>query len=466
MKESVEMNIDIKRVPAPSPDHSGIPVFLSDQTIQERKEKILTLMRENDISSLIIYADKEHGSNFEYLTGFIPRFEEGLQILNQDGHSTLVLGNENYNKVKFSRVESDGLLCPLFSLPNQPMNEFRPLKEYINQVNVDSSGKIGLVGWKLLSNDFHDFHQSYDLPSFIVDTFKELFGEDQLVNTSQIYLHPGRGARSSNNANEIARYEYGSSLASDAVLSAINSLEEGVKETEIGHLLNRDGQYQNVVTISAFGDRFQNANIYPTDRQLKQGDKVAVTVSYKGGLSSCSGYAVNNLAELEAVDPSYLEEVVFPYFQAYNWWLKHIEIGKNGGDFYREFEAYYPQDKYGWELNPGHLTADEEWMSSPFYKDSDAIVQSGNIFQVDFIPVQAGHHGISAESTVVLADQQLRENIKEQYPDLWDRFQARRQYLKEHLNIDLKEEMLPMASTLAYYRPFLLNKEEALVLKD
>src|SRR5699024_12090410 len=97
-------------------------------------------------------------------------------------------------------------------------------------------------------------------------------------------------------------------------------------------------------------------------------------------------------------------------------------------------------------------------MSSPFYKDSDAIVQSVNIFQVDFITVQVGHHGISAESTVVLADQQLRENIKEQYPDLWDRFQARRQYLKEHLNIDLKEEMLPMASTLAYYRPFLLNK--------
>src|SRR5699024_677153 len=128
MKELVNMNISIKSVPAPRPDHAGVPVTLSDATIQERKEKVLTLMKDNNISALVIYADKEHGSNFEYLTGFIPRFEEGLQILNQDGHSTLVLRNENANKVKFSRLASEGVHCPLFSLPNQPMNEFKPLQ--------------------------------------------------------------------------------------------------------------------------------------------------------------------------------------------------------------------------------------------------------------------------------------------------------------------------------------------------
>src|SRR5699024_936325 len=201
----------------------------------------------------------------------------------------------------------------------------------------------------------------------------------------------------------IAHYEYGSSLASDAVLSAINGLEEGVKETTVGNLLNRDGQYQNVVTISAFGERFQNANIYPTDRQLELGDKVAVTVSYKGGLSSRSGYAVSNLEELENIVKGYFENVVIPYFQAYTWWLDHIGIRIKCGDFYDAFAQYYPQETYGWELCPGHLTSDEEWMSSPFYKSSDAIVQSGSIFQVDFIPVQTGHNGISAESTIALA---------------------------------------------------------------
>src|SRR5699024_8921494 len=206
------MNIKIKKVPSPRSDHSGEPVMLSDETIEQRKQKLLKLMKDNGLSSLIVYADKEHGSNFEYLTGFIPRFEEGLQILNQDGHSTLILGNENFNKVKFSRVKSEGVHCqllslqhkpmndfkqfniikeglqilnqdghstlilgnenfnkvkfsrvksegvhcPLLSLPNQPMNDFKPFHTYLEQVNIDNSSKIGLVGWKLLSNDFDD----------------------------------------------------------------------------------------------------------------------------------------------------------------------------------------------------------------------------------------------------------------------------------------------------------------------
>ncbi|MFS8652851.1 MAG: M24 family metallopeptidase, partial [Caldibacillus sp.] len=387
-------------------------------------------------------------------------------ILNQDGSSTLVLGNENYNKVKFSRVESEGIHCPLFSLSNQPMGDFRPLVHYLREVNIDTSQKVGVVGWKLLSNDYNDFHHNFDIPAFIVDALIEVVGEEKLVNATQIYMHPGKGARATNNANEIARYEYGASLASDAVLSALNALEEGVKEIEIGNLLNRDGQYQTVVTISAFGERFINANLYPTNRKLKKGDKVSLTVAYKGGLSSRSGYAVSNLEELEQVDPGYFEEVVVPYYKAYNWWLQNIEIGIKGGDFYDRFAEYYPQSKYGWELCPGHLTADEEWLSSPFYKGSDAIVQSGNIFQVDFIPIQKGHHGVSAESTIALADAALIQEIQTEYPDLWNRIETRRAYLKEHLNIDLKPEVLPLASTLGYYRPFFLNKEIALAVEN
>jgi hypothetical protein len=458
------MNIKVKQALAPKLDHSGKPILLSDNTITMRKQKILNLMQEANLSSLVVYADKEHGSNFEYLTGFIPRFEESLQILNQDGSSTLVLGNENYNKVKFSRVGSEGVHCPLFSLSNQPMGDFRPLAHYLRQIDFDTSKKVGIVGWKLLSNDFNDFHQSFDLPAFIINALAEVVGEDKLVSATQIYIHPERGARITNNANEIAHYEYGASLASDAVLSGWNALEEGIKETEVGDLLNRDGQYQSVVTISAFGERFIKANLYPTNRQLKKGDKVALTVGYRGGLSSRSGYAVSNRKELENVDPGYLEEVVIPYFKAYNWWLQNITIGIKGGEFYDSFAEYYPPNQFGWKLCPGHLTADEEWMSSPFYEGSDAIVQSGSIFQVDFIPVQEGHHGVSAESTIALADKILIQEIQTEYPVLWERIESRRTYLKENLNINLKPEVLPLTSTLGYYRPFFLNPEIVLAV--
>ncbi|HLR88441.1 MAG TPA: M24 family metallopeptidase [Atopostipes sp.] len=460
-----KFEVVVKNVTPPKTDGSKQPVLISKETAFERKNKVISLMQENGFSSLIIYADKEHGGSFEYLTGFIPRFEEALQILNVDGTSTLILGNENYNKTKYSLVDSEGILCPLFSLPNQPMGNFKPVDFYLEQAAIDQTEKVGLVDWKLLSNDFLDFHSDSAIPAFIIEGLKKVVPENKLANATQLYIDPEKGARVTNNANEIARYEYGAALASDSILNAMNALKEGVSEQEIGNLLQADGQLPNVVTISAFGDRFTNANIYPLNTKLEYGNKVAITNSHKGGLSSRSGYAVRNEEDLNEVDENYLEEVVKPYFAAYNFWFDNIEIGKNGGEFYDEFSAFYPQEQFGWELNPGHLTADEEWLASPFFSGSDKTVQSGMIFQVDFIPNQEGHHGVSAESTVAIADAELRKDIENKYPELWERIQNRRAYMRDELNIELKEELLPLCSTLAYYRPFFLNPDKALTLK-
>lgn len=68
--------VKLQAVAAPRGFSNVPPVPLSDTTIQARKEKLLAGMRAEGFDALIVYADKEHGSNFEYLTGFIPRFEE------------------------------------------------------------------------------------------------------------------------------------------------------------------------------------------------------------------------------------------------------------------------------------------------------------------------------------------------------------------------------------------------------
>lgn len=434
-------------------------IELTNETIEMRKQKVLTNMKRDGLSSLIIYADKEHGSNFEYLTGFIPRFEEALQILNVDGTSVLVLGNENFNKTKFSRVISDGIKASVFSLPNQPIHPLSELTELLKEAHIDASGKVGIVGWKIIPQMAHD----YDVPAFIVRAIQNVVEEQKLINATYIYIDAATGARITNNANEIAHYEYGASLASDSVLSAMNALEVGVTEQEVGNYLQSNGMFPNVVTITAFGNRFVNANIYPTNKQLQNGDKVALTVSYRGGLSSRSGYAVTDLIQIEQIDSGYYEEVMLPYFSAYVYWLEHIKIGMTGGAFFKAFHDIYPQSTYGWELNPGHLVANEEWMCSPLYEESDALIQSGMIFQVDFIPIQAGHNGVSAESTVALADKELREDIQKKYPEMWNRIVQRKSYMKDVLGIQLSDELLPLTSTLAYYRPFLLDKEVALV---
>ena len=122
---------------------------------------------------------------------------------------------------------------------------------------------------------------------------------------------------------------------------------------------------------------------------------------------------MNTREDLDSVDPEYFDKVVVPYFKAYIDWLDNVKIGIEGGEFFDKFNKFYPQNNYGWNLNPGHLTADEEWMSSPFYKGSKSEVKSGMIFQVDFIPIQPPHQGVSAESTVAIADDDLINDIKQ-----------------------------------------------------
>ena len=81
-------NIILTTVSEPKKDCNGSPVFLTDETIEERKQKILTRMRKLHLDKLVIYGDVEHGSNFEYLVGFFTRFEEALLIIDKSGEIT------------------------------------------------------------------------------------------------------------------------------------------------------------------------------------------------------------------------------------------------------------------------------------------------------------------------------------------------------------------------------------------
>ncbi len=77
-------------VPAPA-TYPKVPTpVLSDETMKARLNNVLSAMQQQGLSSLVIYADKEHGGNFEYLSGFIPRFEEALLVVSSDGKLTYI----------------------------------------------------------------------------------------------------------------------------------------------------------------------------------------------------------------------------------------------------------------------------------------------------------------------------------------------------------------------------------------
>lgn len=460
-------SLSLQTVPHP-PVWQGIPsVPLSDETLSERKAKVLAGMQSRDLDVLVVYADKEHGGNFEYLTGFIPRFEEALLVLHRDGDAALILGNENLKLAAHARLENRVIHAPWFSLPNQPMETPYSLPELLRQAGIAPGKRTGLVGWKLFTGAADDALTMFDLPAFIVDAIRQAAGPDTaLCNATGLFISPDTGVRTTNNANELAHYEYGANLASTAILTALNAIAPGKTEKEIGALLAAEGQPNNVVMIAATGDRFANASLYPGDKSIQPGDKFSLTTSFKGGLSSRAAYVVSDASELAPAVADYLEVVAKPYYCAVVNWLTQIRIGMTGGEMYSLIESILPKAEYHWHLNPGHLVADEEWLCSPIGPQSTAPLRSGMLLQIDIIPSRAGYAGASIEDTVALADAALRAELAQTYPELWQRVLARRAYLKTQLGIRLPDAVLPFSNTVGYLRPWLLDRNRALVCTE
>ena len=453
--------IKLKEVEAPKPEEGLIPVMLSDETMQNRKARLLESMQKDGFDAVVVYADLEHGSNFEYLCGFLPRFEEALLILHANGKAFMVLGNENLNKAGKARIEAVPIHMPHFSLPNQPMQTEKSVAQILASCELEDAEKIGLIGWKNFTSHVEDNHLLFDLPYFLVEALKTVCGKAQFTNAAYLLIGEN-GVRTTNNANEFAHYEYGAALAGNCILKTMDRLKVGKTEMEMAETLAADGQRHSVVTIMATGARFEKANLYPGNKQIQCGDKISITTGFKGGLQSRAGYAVECAEQLPEKEQDYLKAVAIPYFQAVKTWLETIKIGINGNDLYEAVETVLPKEEYGWTLNPGHLCADEEWMSSPIYPQSEETLQSGMLFQIDIIPSVNGYGGVSCESGILLADEQLRKAIAKEYPAVCERIVKRRAYMQEVLGIRIQEDVLPTSMATAYLRPYLLKKEMAL----
>lgn len=454
--------IKLKKVAMPELEKNIYPVEISDETINKRKENVLAKMKKDNIDALIIYADLEHGGNFEYLCGFLPRFEEALLVLHQDGRAQMVLGNENLNKASKARIKVKSIHMPHFSLPNQPMNTTKTVSETLKECGLEKYETVGIVGWKNFTSKLDDNSKLFDIPGYIVDAFKEVYSNINFINGTYIFIGED-GVRTTNNANEFAHYEFGAALAGNSILDVLNEIAVGKTEMELADKLERYGQRNSVVTIMATGERFVKANMYPTHKKISLGDPLSITIGYKGGLQSRGGFAINSENELPEGQKDYIEKVAAPYFNAVKEWLESIHIGMEGKELYNKIEEVLPKEIYGWELNPGHLCADEEWLSSPIYPGSKEIIKSGMLFQIDIIPSVKGYCGISCESGIMLADKDLISKIKEEYPYIWDRIEKRRKYIKNILGINISEEIIPTSAATALCKPFLLNKELAFI---
>lgn len=438
-----------------------VPVDLTAATWRERQNRILGLMKKNGLDMLAVYGDREHGGNFAYLTGFEPRFEEAVLVLGQDGHGVMMLGNENMKMCAHSTMEAEPLHVPYFSLPNQPMGNKTDMAGLFAQAGIRNGMTVGVAGWKLFTSQLDDNSQLFDVPYFIMEGLKQAVGDGTLKAASHLFIHPGYGARTTVNANEIAHYEFGAALASGCVRRAMDGMEPGMTEMETAGLMCHYGQPISVTTICACGSRFEGGVVFPRNKVIKKGDKFSLTMGLRGGLSSRAAYVAAGEEDMDPAVRDYMKVLAMPYYKALAVWYGNVGTDVLGGDLYELIENVLPKADFSWSLNPGHLTSDEEWLSSPIYPQSEICLKSGMMLQMDIIPGIAGYGGAGAEDGIVLADQELREELKQQYPDTWKRFERRRSYMKEELGITLRPEVLPMSDIAGYMRPYLLNREYA-----
>lgn len=438
-----------------------VPVDLTRETMKEHREKVLARMRTDDLDVLLIYADREHGANFAYLTGFEPRFEEGLLVLHSDGACFLLLGNENLKMSRFSFIEAETIHTPWFSLPNQPMYQAESMDRLLARAGIRDGMRAGCAGWKVFA-DWHGDHAALlDMPAFIADAVRRNNPNGVVKNAGAIFQDVQDGVRIKRNANEIAHYEFGAGLASSRVLAALNSVAVGKTEMEIAQELTAFGQPITVTTICAAGERFANAVVFPRNKQVRLGDPFSVTLGLRGGLSSRAAYVAETEDDLPEAVRDYVEKVAIPYYRAAVTWYENVGIGVYCSDIYRKIEEALPAGEYGWTLNPGHYTDEDEWSASPFYRESPVRLESGMLLQMDIIPSVSGYGGTGAEDGIAIANRHLREEICREYPAAWRRIEQRRNYMQKYLGIMLKEEILPLSDICGYMRPLLLNHNYA-----
>ena len=85
--------------------------------------------------------------------------------------------------------------------------------------------------------------------------------------------------------------------------------------------------------------------------------------------------------------------------------------------------------------------------------------------QVDIIPRSKKYSTSRMEDGVVIADSHLRNKVKEEYPEVYERCMKRRSFMIDVLGINLPEEVLPLSNIPSLVPPFFLNHKKVLSLK-
>jgi len=459
-------HIELTELSVPNFGMPAVQPVVSTEEYESRITNVRKLMAADGLTHLVVYGDREHFPNLMYLTGFDPRFEEGMLILGGDSRPHLLVGNEGYDYAKsVVGIDHTLTLYQSFSLLGQWRDYSRPLPELLAAEGIKQGARVGTVGWK--SYDARENSEPLtciEIPAYIIDALREATGRrSAVINVTDLFTNPSNGLRSINSADQLAVLEFGATFASQGVRNMTEQVVVGKTELAVVEAAKLNGLPLSCHPVVNAGPRSPQLGS-PMLRELEAGDPFMMAIGVWGGLSARAGFVVEDETGLDVSIRDYVEAFVKPYYAAAVDWYETVGIGVAGGDVFSRIGHHFEDRPFHPLLNPGHLIHLDEWVHSSIQPGAQETLRSGMALQLDIIPVHKNpdYFTTNVEDGIGLADGALRDELAQKHPDMWARVQARRKFMKESLGINIREEVLPFSNMPGVLRPYLLTPQKAL----
>lgn len=434
-----------------------VPVIPED-LYSKRLEELRSRADRRGYDVVVVYADREHSANLAYLSGFDPRFEEAMLVVGPEQKPLIMVGNECAGMADAAPLPMRVELFQDFSLPGQPRDRSRALEDILAQEGVRSGARVGAVGWKTFS-----VASLLDVPTYIADELRGLAGQDHVENATDILIDASDGMRVINEIEQLAYFEYAACHTSNGVRNLLFGLEPGMTEQEAVQLLEWNGAPLSCHLMLTSGDRARLGLLSPGERRIAHGDPLTVAYGIWGALNCRAGFVTADANGLPDGIVDYVDKLVRPYFEAVAEWYEALHVGQTGGALQAIVDRRLGDPFFGIFLNPGHQIHLDEWVNSPVSPGSSMELRSGMAMQVDIIPATGTRYFTSnVEDGIALADESLRAEFAESYPDAWKRIVNRRRFMGDALGIELHPDVLPLSNIPAYLVPFLLSPRRAM----
>ena len=443
---------------------------LTREDYAARVKQVFAMEQAADYDFLVIYGDREHFSNIQYFTGYDPRWEESLLLLTREKKPLLFVGNEGSGYFGSVIADVDSVLYQTFSLMGQPNDaRSRRLSDIFRSYGIGASSRVGLIGWKVYREELFELETLVtDVPHYIVETLAKITGTEHLENATALLSDCEYGLKHHVSAKEIVLFEVQGTKVSRGVYNCIKNVKPGMLETEAGVLLQLDGEPMNMHPNLNFKDAHLKVGLNSPkyDTRLAYGDSFGVGYGTPGCLVHKAGMYIRDESDLPEEKKDYLETFLKPYFACVAKWYESMKIGAVCGELYDMVEEMLGFEKFGIGLNPGHLTHTDEWTNSPLTRGSKIRIRSGMAFQCDYTvsfaePFMTAH----IEDGLVIADEQLREEVRAISPTSYRRMMARRDFMRTVLNIQLPDEVLPLSDLCGVCFPYMADVTAVLAVE-